>query len=104
MTGDFPFSTFLEEEPRATYFGQSGRFGAAPRQQKYFEGAFQSVYDQYLGRLGEMANQGDPNVETFRFNDWLKNDFGFGPQWRGMTPKQRGENPSQFAPGLKWFR
>ena len=102
-TGDFPFSEFLESEPRAAYFGQSSRFGSAPRRQKYFEGAFQNVYDQYLGQLGRMANVQDPAMETYGFNDWLKNTYRFDNDWGSMTPRERGESRGAFAPNARWF-
>ena len=95
-----PFAAFLEGDPKVAFFAQQPRFGASPRQQRYFRGQFQDMYDRYLGELGRQAAGG--KTPTRKFTDFLQ-DIDFDWEYGMLSPRQRGVQLGQFAPPVRWF-
>ena len=95
-----PAFDFLEEEPRLAYYGQQGRFGRSPNQRRYFQDAFQNIFNQYLGQLGQqIQGGGQPNLQ---FTDFIR-DFDFNQSFANLDPGERGFFPSRIAPRTRFL-
>ena len=98
-----PWADFLEDEPKAAYFSYSDQFGGprkSGRQTGYFQDAYETLYNQYLGTLGTQARAGmEP---TGGFNDFMGGiDFNdFYRQQKGF--KQRNPDFKDFTPSTRW--
>ena len=101
-TGDFPFASFLEEVPKATYFSYGGQFGQAPKQRRHYENAFQSVYDQFMGVLGQQARRGQEPGVQYGFADFMA-DYPFTQRYTQLPPSFRGDYMSRFAPRTRFL-
>lgn len=97
----FDWSSILDEEPRAAYYSYGNQFGKSQNQRKYFEDAFDDIYNQFLGQLGGQVRQGQ--APTMKFNDFL-GDYNFDQQYRQMAPSTRyGQPQSTFAPRARFL-
>ena len=92
---DNPFLAFLEEEPRAAYFGFQNLFGKTPARKNYYQNQFQRIYDEYLGTLGQQALGGQ--APTTKFVDFMR-AFPFTERYAQLPPSMRGEFPGRFNP------
>lgn len=109
MAAGNPFAQFLEDQPKAAFFSSlaglpsffGGRaFGIAPNVRNYFQSQFDAIYNQYLGRLGEMASGGqEPNVA---FSDFLKT-YPWAQNYFNLPRRMRGIQETRFAPPSRWF-
>ena len=82
--------------------------GGSPNRSSYFQNAFQSVYDKYLGGLGqELMQGGDPFGEgsdpEASWMNYLKN-FNWREQYGAMSPQAKGMQTSRYAPFAQWAR
>ena len=93
------WSGFLGENPMAAYMGRMPQFGT-PNVRSFYEGAFNPVYNRYLGMLGQGVMAGE--TPTTQFSDWLKN-YPWLEEFYKMSPYQRGENKQLFAPRARWL-
>lgn len=98
---DFPFSDFLEENPRASFFSRVNRF-ARPQQRHFSQSnAFTDIQNRFLGMLGSQARSGE--LPTLRFEDFL-DDFNFDQEFRSLAPSERfgGGGQGRFAPPTRF--
>jgi len=93
-----PFLAFLEDNQRAAFFGEQERFGGArnaPSQKRFFQGQFQNIQNEFLGKLAQQIRQGQtPNL---RFTDFV-GGLDFTQRFASLPPSFRGDFPSQFNP------
>jgi len=94
--GDNPFLDFLEEEPKAAYFGFQDAFGRSPLQKQFFKNRFQQIHDEFMGKLGSQIMGGE--LPTLRFTDFLQN-MPWQQRFLETPESMRGGPPrGQFAP------
>ena len=103
MTQFNPFAEFLEQEPRAAFFSRSNEFGGpqrSGRQAGFFQNAFSTIFDQYLGSLGRQARAGMMPTESF--NDFM-GGFNFDDFYRQrVSSQQRNQGANDLAPSTRW--
>lgn len=99
--GMLPSLQLLGQLPEAAYFSFQDQGGQSPRQQRYFQGQFSNVFNQFLGGLGRQLGQGQ-NVPTGTFEDFL-GDYNFGQQFSQLPPSVRGATTSRFAPPARFL-
>jgi len=98
---DNAFMGFLDENPNIAYQSFAPDFGVrSPNQQRFFQNSFQSIHDQFLGRLGNQIRQGQ--APTANFTDFLGN-FDFGGFSAAQSPWMRGQQTQRFAPTTRWL-
>ena len=93
----FPFEDFLEESDvglRANFFSRPGTRGT-PTRSRFFEDQFQTVQNEFLGRLGAQIRGGE--APSLTFGNFL-DDFGFDNFFASQPPAFRGQFPSRFNP------
>lgn len=95
-----PWQQWLEATPKAAYGAQMKGLKGSPFMKRYFENLYPTMYNRYLGGLGSMAQAGQQPTQTFQ--DFLGN-YSFKKQFQGLSPWQRGERPSTFAPRNRWL-
>ena len=89
------YPDLLEQEPKLPYYAKVHGQQRSPNQTQYFQGAYNDIYNEYLGRLGQQMQGGqDP---TLRWTDFLA-EMPFIERFARLTPQERGENPSVFNP------
>lgn len=98
--GGTSFLDFLEEEPRTAFFSFQDQFGKAPAQQRYFQGQFQNIQNEFLGQLGQQIRGG--GLPTLRFADFLS-QFPFTQRYAQLSPFQRGERSAIFNPRTRFL-
>lgn len=84
-------SSFLESQPQAQYALRMLGLGRPVRRQ--FD--FNTVYNEYLGRLGQMQQPGQP-IPDLKFEDFL-NEYPFMQQYQALSPQQRGFYPGSMV-------
>ena len=96
-----PFFPFLEDEPRAAFFGglpENLSFG----QQQFASRAFEPFFDQFKGALGRQILAGE--APTLRFTDFFNQQFqgagSFANRFRRAPQFQTGvgslSRPARF--------
>jgi hypothetical protein len=98
--GSNPFASFLEDVPEAAYFSLDKPFGRSPRQERFFQGQFQNIQNEYLGALGQQIRGGQ--FPTLRFTDFLEK-FPFTKRYASLPPQSRGDFPRQFSPPTRFL-
>ena len=100
------FSTMLETDPQLAYMGAASSQpyrGTGPMQQRareYWTDQYKDVYGQFQGvRANELRQRKDPSQWT-TFTDYLES-FPFTQRYSALTPYQRGEGISRFAPSTR---
>ena len=93
-----PWKWFLEETPEALYGAMRPRQGTSPFMD-YWRGQEGRVWGDYMGALGQQAMAGE--APSMFYQDFL-GQYPWMDYWRRMSPGQRGERPSMYAPGLRW--
>jgi hypothetical protein len=99
-----PFARFLEEEPRAAFFGQlAGRtdipgkgrdlLGSASGRRQA-EDVYQQAMQGFYGKLGTMALQGQ--APTLQFQDYIQGQFPFTERFAQLGRQQ--SQTSRFRP------
>jgi|TARA_R100000234_G_C4838276_1_gene109940 hypothetical protein len=74
MALDDIFQNFLEEEPRAAFFGtlrSSPDFRDTSARRRQAENIYQDAMSEFYGQLGENIIQGEP-IQDFTFTDFLQ--------------------------------
>ena len=94
------FAGFLEEEPRAAFFGTLGEKGLLDSSSRRKQA--NDVYDQamqgFYGKLGEQALGGEAPTATF--TDYLK-DFPFTQRFAQLG--RQYNQGSQFSPRTRFL-
>ncbi len=94
---DSPFMSFLNEPGegyQSAYNAYQPSWGS-PRQQKYYQGQFADVQNEYLGKLGQQIMGG--GAPTLNFTDFLS-QMPWTQRYAQLPPSMRGFNASQFSP------
>ena len=103
MTQFNPWADFLEDQPRAAYFSRSDQFGGPQRSQRqagFFQNAFSTLYDQYLGTLGTQARAG--MMPTGKWDDFM-GGIDFNDFYHQQVPfRERTPGSNDFAPPTRW--
>ena len=101
----------LQGAPKETYFSFQNQFGGDASRKRYFQGQFQNIFNEFLGRLGEQVKTPltDPNTgqsltqnPTLTFEDFLQEPETFN-QIRGVAPSIRGATAARFAPPARFL-
>ena len=106
---DYLPQEFLETTPSAAFYSSptatdfytrpSGTID--PSKKRFYQDSFQDIYNEYLGRLGTMAREGEtPNL---RFTDYLSQADPFTERYERLTPYQRGMSRRAFAPSTRFI-
>ena len=112
----FPFSDWpkdlLSEDPRLAYYSQLYGQNLNPLQQNYFQGQYNDIFSQYLGRLGQGlmgAQQQGQSLPDYlaqpqgSFLDFLQ-EKPFTQRFAQTPPQMRpGSSRSRFAPNVRWL-
>ena len=98
------FSDFLrnleEEEPRLPYFASVGQQGRSPNERRVLSNLFGDVYNEYLGALGQEAQQGF--MPQVGFQEFLAAN-PLSERYSAMAPSLAGRGTRQFAPTTRWL-
>jgi len=95
-------SAFLEDRPDMLFQAMRPQRQGPGRGQSfmdYFRGQQGNTWDDYLGSLGRTALGGE--IPTQSYQSYLGN-YPWMQRWQQMSPGQRGERPSLFAPRTRW--
>ena len=98
MTQKNPFLDFLEDEPKAAYFGYQDQW-RTPNQRKYFQSQFANIQNQYLGSLGKQIYGG--GVPSLKFTDFLS-QFPWMQQYQ-QSSEGMGQDTSRYNPWTRWM-
>jgi hypothetical protein len=82
-----PFHTELQDSPRLVFQSFQDQFGKTPAMRQFFQGQFDSIYNQFLGRLGADLMGGRGGGRTFQ-SDLEQPNF-FQNQLYQTPPSQR---------------
>ena len=106
---DYLPQEFLETTPTAVYYSSpaaadfytrpSGQID--PTKKKFYQQSFQEIYNEYLGKLGSMAREGE--TPDLRFTDYLSQAEPFKERFERQTPYQRGISNRAFAPSTRFI-
>mgnify|MGYP003644022694 CR=1 FL=1 len=100
---DFIASEFLEQTPQASYlssplgkqFMKRSTGVQDPAKKRFFQESFQDIYQDYLGKLGAQAREGQTPDTTF--TDYLGTD-PFTERFAGLTPSEKGIYTQNYNP------
>ena len=94
---DSLFQQALQDEPRLVFNSFQNQFGESKSMRDFFRGQFDSIYDQFSGRVGADLLGG--NVSGLTFQDHLSQPNFFENQWFGTSPRERpGGRQARLAP------
>ena len=106
---DYLPQEFLETTPSAAYYSSpnatdfytrpSGTID--PSKKKFYQESFQDIYNEYLGKLGSTAREGE--VPDLRFTDYLSEANPFTERYDKLTPYQRGQSTRPYAPSTRFI-
>lgn len=96
MNNNSIWSYWLEETPEALY-GAMIPGGTMPFQ-KYWQGQYGNVYQDYMTQLGKQALGGQP--PSMLFGDYL-GKYPFSQYWNLLSPRVRGLNTA-LNPSYTW--
>lgn len=85
---------FLGENPTAALYYTFPQVRGTSSLSDFIRGSQSRLYGSYLAEL--------PNQPNLLFQDFLKNQDVVG-QFNNLAPSQRGENPSRFAPPVRFL-
>lgn len=89
---------WLNEFPEAAYGAYRPQTGSRSFLD-YWKGQQGNVYNDWWERMGSMARLGQPpNLE---FPDFLQG-YPWMQRWWELSPSERGERPTLFAPNVRW--
>lgn len=94
-----PWLPWFEDDPDLAYYAMRPQSGA-PSFLDYWRQRGGQTWGDYQGALGQMMLRGQAPILTYP--DFLKS-YPFMQRYAQLGPEQRGDNPSRFAPGLRWF-
>ena len=88
----------LGEEPKLSYYADLYGQQRSPNQLNFGQNAYQAIYNQYFGALGQQIQQGQE--PTLQWTDFL-NQTPFAQRFaQQTTPQQRGAG--RFNPPTQW--
>jgi len=96
----FPFLDWLNEQPEVGYFSALQSAGLTPAMQRYFQGQQSSIYNDYLGALGQQAARGES--PTLLWTDYLA-QMPFTNRYARLPWAVRNPNYSSFSPATRWM-
>ena len=94
------FAGFLEEEPRAAFFGTLGQKGlmSSPNRRKQDEDIYSGAMTEFYGKLGEqILGGGEP---TMTFTDFLQ-DFPFTDRFAQLG--RQYSQQSRYRPSTRFL-
>ena len=74
-------------------------FGTSPAARRYFQGQFQNIYDEFLGKQGEALRGGALPAQTFQ---QFLDAFPFTQRYAALPPAMTGRTLSGFAPRVQY--
>ena len=106
---DYLPQEFLETSPSAAYYSSPGAAEfytrpsgqVDPTRKKFYQESFQDIYNEYLGRLGTMAREGE--MPDLRFSDYLSSADPFRERFERQTPYQRGISNRAYSPSTRFI-
>ena len=106
---DYLPQEFLETSPSAAYFSSPGATEfytrpsgqVDPTRKKFYQESFQDIYNEYLGRLGTMAREGE--MPDLRFSDYLSSADPFRESFERQTPYQRVISNRAYSPSTRFI-
>jgi hypothetical protein len=113
---DNPFFEGFESDPagqRASYFGTLANSGFGGNKRKFFEQQFRNVTDRFSGQIANIVAtpgpDGSPGVpaESNNLRNYFTNYFSGGDALKdfySLSPFDRGEGTSRFAPPVRFLR
>lgn len=94
------YTQLLNEQPELAYNAALYGQNLTPNQRRYGQNAYQDVWSEYLGRLGQQIQQGQ--APTLQFTDFLPQQ-SFAQRYQQQTPQQRGDFSQRYAPRTRWL-
>lgn len=97
-TANFPFAEeLLGQVPESAFFSFQDQFGPfGSNQRQFFNNAFTQIHNEFLGLLGQQLRRGEAPTDSF--TEFLDQPNFFENRFRQLSPFQRGEQPTRFAP------
>ena len=74
-------------------------FGTSPASRRYFQGQFQNIYDEFLGKQGRALQGGQ--MPTQNFQQFLQ-AFPFTQRYSSLPPEMTGRTLGSFAPRVQY--
>ena len=85
---------FLGSNPNAAFFSAFPKAGGTGNLSEFIRGSQGRLFNSYLADL--------PNNPNMLFQDFIKGQ-DLESQFKGLSPRARGENPSMFAPNVRFL-
>ena len=94
------FQHWLEDIPEAAYYSaEPFQGGFAPTAQRYWQGQYGNIQNQYMGELGKQLRAGQAPTKTF--TDFL-GDYPWTERYTAMGPRLRpGGATTRYAPSVR---
>lgn len=94
-----PWSTELtpQRAQQEEMFGNP--FGTSPATKRYFQGQFQNIYNEFLGKQGRALQGGQ--LPSQSFTQFLE-QFPFTQRYTALPPEMSGRGISGFAPRVQF--
>jgi len=74
-------------------------FGTSPASRRYFQGQFQNIYDEFLGKQGRALQGGQMPAQNFQ--QFLQ-EFPFTQRYSSLPPEMTGRTLGSFAPRVQY--
>jgi len=74
-------------------------FGTSPASRRYFQGQFQNIYDEFLGKQGRALQGGQMPAQNFQ--QFLQ-AFPFTQRYSALPPEMTGRTLGGFAPRVQY--
>ena len=100
MLGDQPPGATGRSMPgmaQSEMFGSP--FGTSPAARRYFQGQFQNIYDEFLGKQGRALQGGQMPAQNFQ--QFLQG-FPFTQRYSALPPEMTGRTLGNFAPRVQY--
>ena len=89
-----------EDEPEARQSMMFGNpYGSSPGSRRYFQGQFQNIYDEFLGKQGRALQGGQMPAQNFQ--QFLQ-AFPFTQRYSALPPEMTGRTLGSFAPRVQY--
>ena len=82
---------------QAQMFGNP--FGTSPASRRYFQGQFQNIYDEFLGKQGRALQGGQMPAQNLQ--QFLQ-EFPFTQRYSSLPPEMTGRTLGSFAPRVQY--
>jgi len=97
---DWNWEDILEEMPETAFHTALPQTGS-PNMRSYFEGQFDTIYNQYLGGLGRQVTEAQSLEDLTPWTQYLK-DTDWSARFHAEPASARGFFPSRFAPQARF--